>query len=156
MASRCYASDATRVHLSALSALITVDYPQSGSATSAERNKKAVAAATAAAAAGSTGAVEEAEKEDEEEEDEEDEEEKDEEDWRGMDDGAESALGAVASCRLRFFDSSIFSTFSTFFFFFFFPHPAPLLLLLQPLVPHPSRTLLYPSQSGIEIQPSLR
>ena len=68
-------------------------------------------------------------------------------------------LRAGASCRLRFF-------FSFFISFPFLP-PALLLLLLlldddpdslfaPPAPPHPSRKLLYPSQSGIEIQPSSR
>ena len=101
-------------------------------------------AATAAAVAGSIAIVVE-------------EDEKDEDDRRGMDDGAESALEAGASCRLRFFVS--------FFISFPFLPPALLLLLLlllldddaeSLLAPHPSRKLLYPSQSGHEIQPSLR
>ena len=107
-----------------------------------------MAAAAAAAAAGSNAiAVEE--------------DEKDEDDRRGMDDGTESVLGAVASCRLRFFGSF----FSFFISFPFFP-PALLLLLLlllldddpdslfaPPAPPHPSRKLLYPRKSGYEIQP---
>ena len=118
-----------------------------------EENKNALAAAMAAAAAGSNAIVVE-------------EDEKDEDDRRGMDDGAESAVGAGASCRLRFFGS-----FFSFFISFPFLPPALLLLLLLLLLlpdddpdsllaplapPRPSRKLLFPSQSGSEIQPSSR
>ena len=100
--------------------------------------KNALAAATVAAAAGSIAIVVE-------------EDEKDEGDRRGMDDGTESVLRAVASCRLRFFGS----------FFISFPfHPPTLLLLLlfddnleSLFASRTPRKLLYPSQSGSEIQP---
>ena len=105
-----------------------------------------MAAAAAAAAAGFNAIVVE-------------EDVKDEDGRWGMDDGAEPALWAGASCRLRFFFS----------FFISFPFLQPALLLLLLLLdndpdslfapatpPHPSRKLLYPSQSGIEIQPLSR
>ena len=77
-----------------------------------------------------------------------------------MDDGTESALGAVADCRLRFFGSLFF--FFTIFFSFFFsvsffsffpPLPSALLLLDDDRAP-PSAP--YPSQSGMDTPPASR
>ena len=83
-----------------------------------------------------------------------------------MDDGTESALGAVAGCRLRFFASffSFFTVFISFVFSFFSLFTAP----VNPI--HPLSIFVsfvfclcesecgwvYPSQSGMSINPLLR
>ena len=100
-----------------------------------------------ATAEGPTSIIEE-EEDEEKEEDEEDEEEeaekdeKDDDDWRGMDDGTESALGAVAGCRLRFFGSFFFSFFGSFFFSFTRTARRPSLLLPHSFFSLPPALLL--------------